>query len=444
MSAAPDMLGAGVLPGVPDPGPADRLPRLLAGMHADGSPPSIAEHLERHGAPLPPRRSRSWGDELIGAVEASGLRGRGGAGFPTGRKLRAVASQRGRRVVVANGVEGELVSGKDKLLLRSAPHLVLDGAVIAAAAIGADEAVITVQRSALDEVEAVVDAIGERGGRLDGGVRLRLVQAPAGFVLGEETALVQWINGRPPKPTFVPPRPFERGVDGQPTLVQNVETLAHLALVARHGPDWFRALGSSDEPGSALVTLSGAVRSPGVYEVALGTTIGDLVRSAGGVAEPVGAFLVGGYFGAWMSAQEAERAPLLEAALAQQGASLGARAIVALPESACGLIESARVARYLAEQSAGQCGPCLNGLSAMAGALELLANGRHDARSERLPRWLSQVEGRGACRHPDGAVRFVRSALAVFTEEIGRHVHQRRCGAGDRHVLPVGEQGGRR
>jgi NADH:ubiquinone oxidoreductase subunit F (NADH-binding) len=444
VSVAADPLGAGLAARVPDPGPADRLPRLLAGMNSDGSPPSLAEHLERHGPPLPERRPRGWGEQLIALVEASGLRGRGGAGFPTGRKLRAVASQRRRPVVVANGVEGEPVSGKDKLLLRSTPHLVLDGALIAAAAVGADEAVIAVQRSARQERDAVSAAIEERRGRLGDGVELRLVAAPDSFVAGEETALVQWVDGRPARPTFVPPRPFERGVGGRPTLVQNVETLAQLALVARYGAPWFRGLGSEEEPGSALVTLGGAVRSPGVFEIALGTTIGELVRSAGGLAEPVGAYLVGGYFGAWMRAQEAEQTPLLESALAGKGASLGARAIVALPESACGLIESVRVVRYLAQESAGQCGPCLNGLAAIAKALEQLARGRLDAHGARLGRWLAQVDGRGACRHPDGAVRFVRSALAVFGEEIERHARQGRCGGADRRLLPVPEEVRRR
>ncbi|MGZ4383411.1 MAG: NADH-ubiquinone oxidoreductase-F iron-sulfur binding region domain-containing protein [Gaiellaceae bacterium] len=433
----PETLGRTPEVGLPDPGPLDRLPRLLAGMHADGSPPPLEEHLDRYGSPLPDRRPRGWTEELIAVVEASGLRGCGGAGFPTARKLQAVASQRGRKIVVANGVEGELVSSKDKLLLRSAPQLVLDGAVIAAAAVGAEEAVIAVARSAREEAAAIAQAIEQRGRRLDGGVALRLVGVPDGFVAGEETALVQSLNGRPARPTFVPPRPFEKGVDGRPTLVQNVETLGQLALVARFGARWFRGLGTEREPGSALVTLGGSVRRAGVYEIGLGTTLGDLVRSAGGVAEEPGAFLVGGYFGAWIDPREAESLPLLDGTLAERGASLGARAIVALPRNACGLIETARVARYLARESAGQCGPCVNGLAAIAGALEQVARGGRDARAERLPRWLSQVAGRGACRHPDGAVRFVESALAVFSDEIERHVHQRRCSGRDRAILPV-------
>src|SRR5207237_1224620 len=260
---------------------------------------------------------------------------------------------------------------------------------------------------------------------------------PEGFVRGEETALVSWLNGKPPKPTFTPPRPFERGVGGAPTLVQNVETLAHLALVARFGPGWFRALGTSEEPGTALVTLGGAVARRGIYEIPLGLPLRDLVARAGGESEPLSALLVGGYFGTWVPAGAALDAELLDSELRPLGASLGARAIVALPASVCGLRETARVARYLARESAGQCGPCVHGLAAIAGALERLAGGkakRDDLAT--LERWTSQVAGRGACRHPDGAARFVESGLRVFADEVERHLRGH-CSGGTQAWLPV-------
>src|SRR5205807_5942897 len=198
--------------------------------------------------------------------------------------------------------------------------------------------------------------------------RLEVLTVKTGFVSGEETALVNRLGGGPAKPTFVPPRPFERGI-----LVQNVETLAQLALVARHGPHWFRSLGGEEEPGSALVTITGAVVRPGVYEVALGERLDRVLGAAGGPSEPLRALLVGGYFGGWVDASRAAWLRLLDADLRAAGAMLGARAIVALPATADGLRESARIARYLADESAGQCGPCVNGLAAIAGALERLA-----------------------------------------------------------------------
>jgi NADH:ubiquinone oxidoreductase subunit F (NADH-binding) len=334
--------------------------------------------------------------------------------------------------VVANGAEGEPVSFKDKLLLRRAPHLVLDGAALAATAVGARDVYVAVDATAGEELGAVGNALDERRDR---GLRWHLAVVPAAFVTGEETALLAALEGRAAKPAFVPPRPFERGLRGAPTLVQNVETLAHVALVARYGPDWFRAIGSPDEPGSGLFTVSGAVGRPGVYEAAFGTPLRALVEQAGGVRGEAGAFLVGGFFGSWVDPVAARSLALLDAELRRVGAKLGAGAIVVLPASACGLDQSARVARYLADESAGQCGPCVHGLASLAGALETLAEGRGDSRPAAL-RWLAQVRGRGACRHPDGAARFVESSLDVFAHEVDLHLRGR-CGGRRGEFLPT-------
>ncbi len=407
------------------------LPRLLRGLRADGRPLSLAEHLDLHGE-LP---RRLVPQTILRAVEEGGLRGRGGAGFPTAVKLRAVAGRRGRKVVLANGAEGEPTSGKDRVLLRYAPQLVLDGVVLAAAAVGADEAIVAVPRAATAELAALREAVGRRS-RNDG-VALRLAAVPDTFVAGEESALVNAVAGGPALPTSTPPRPFEKGIGGKPTLVQNVETLAHLALIARRGPAWFRELGTHDEPGSALVTLSGAVRLPGVYEVALGTPLRDLVAQAGGTTAPPRALLVGGYFGAWLDADTALACDLSDASLAAAGGMLGARAVVVLPHGSCAVAELARVARYLADESAGQCGPCVHGLAAVAGATEsLLASDRSDD-DLRIRRWLEQIRGRGGCHHPDGAARFVESALDVFAAEVARHALGRPCDGHDLGLLPV-------
>lgn len=266
-------------------------------------------------------------------------------------------------------------------------------------------------------------------------MRLRAVAVPDGFVAGEETALIQFLNRGVAKPTFTPPLPFERGVARAPAPVQNVETLAQLALIARFGPDWFRALGTWEEPGSALVTISGAVAEPGVYEMALGTPLRDLVTQAGGVTGHVRAFLVGGFFGTWVSESEAQEARLLETDLRPRGARLGARAIVVLPTNACGICESAGALRYLADSSAGQCGPCVHGLGAIAASFERLAGAKGRDERQQLSRWIAQVRGRGACRHPDGTRAFAASALKVFAREADQHLH----GAcpGKPSVLPV-------
>ena len=404
--------------------------RLLLGLHADGGPVDIGQHLHLHG-PLPARLERR---SLLDAVERSELRGRGGAGFPTAQKLRAVAGSRGRKVVLANGVEGEPPSGKDKILLRYVPHLVLDGVEVAAQAVGADQAILAVSQGA-GELAVLQDALRDRG--CSDRVEIRVATVPHAFVAGEETALINAVGGGPPRPTATPPRPFERGIEGRPTLVQNVETLAQLALIARYGPAWFRQIGTREEPGSTLVTLSGAVRLPGVYEVPLGTPLPDLVAEAGGATQPPRGVLVGGYFGTWLDAQTALTCELSEASLGAAGAFLGARAIVVLPEGSCALAEVSRVSRFLADESAGQCGPCVHGLDAIADAMASLSRGESFDGELRIRRWLDQVEGRGGCRHPDGAARFIRSALDVFSAEVALHARGEHCSGRDLHLLPV-------
>jgi NADH:ubiquinone oxidoreductase subunit F (NADH-binding) len=362
---------------------------------------------------------------LISIVRASGLRGRGGGAFPCGDKLAAVAAQPGRPVIVVNATEGEPASSKDRALVRLVPHLVLDGAAAAASAIGAREVVVAVAASRKNERSALVSALKERRDAL----RWRVASIADGFVAGEETALLNSLSGRSPKPSVKPPYPFESGLGGAPTLVQNAETLAHVALIARFGATWFRSLGTEAEPGTALISLSGVVARPGVYEVELGTRVGELVAQAGGATEPVSAYLVGGYFGGWT---RDSGHPLTAAA------GLGAGVVVAFPAGACGVRESARVTRYLAEESAGQCGPCVHGLAALASGVEEIAHRQGRDRRDRLARWAEQVTARGACRHPDGVARFVKSTLAVFEEELSLHLRTGRCSGTDRAVLPLG------
>jgi len=242
--------------------------------------------------------------------------------------------------------------------------------------------------------------------------------------------VINALNGGPAIPVAVPPRPFERGFRGRPTLIQNPETLAQIALIARHGPDWFRELGTPSDPGSLLVTVSGAVGAPGVYELEFGTPLGELIAVAGGAEEPLRALLIGGYFGTWVGAKRAMSLRLARSDLRSVDAALGAGVVVALGESSSGLSESARVIDYLAAQSAGQCGPCVHGLRAIADSVGALAAATASgAERERVLRWAADIRGRGACHHPDGAVRFVRSALREFGDEIEADVEARRLWA---------------
>jgi NADH:ubiquinone oxidoreductase subunit F (NADH-binding) len=366
------------------------------------------------------------GPALVDLAAAAGLTGRGGAAFPTGRKLASVR-EHGRGVVVANGAEGEPASSKDRALLGRSPHLVLDGLALAARAVGATRAYLYAPADLLQG--PIAGALRERRDA----VRVHTLASADTFVAGQESAVVAAINGHEPKPTTQPPAVYQRGVDGRPTLVQNVETLAHLALLARHGAGWFRQVGSPDDPGTRLVTVSGAVRSPGVYEVAGGSALGDLVDRAGGEAGAVQALLIGGYHGGWVpwTAQTAAL-PHSRTALAPFDAGPGAGVVIALAADQCGLQAGAGIAAYLAGQSARQCGPCLNGLPAVAGHLSRLARRRGDARTVReLRRITGLLDGRGACHHPDGTARLVRSTMRTFAAEVDLHLAGR-CSAGGR------------
>jgi NADH:ubiquinone oxidoreductase subunit F (NADH-binding) len=413
--------------------------RLLAGYHALGRPAGLRDHLTQHGPPpLPGISARSRvGSQLIQVVEDAGLTGRGGGAFPTARKMRSVAASRGPAVVVVNAAEGEPASGKDAMLLTVAPHLVLDGAALAAHAVGARQIVVCVHAGG--ELAAGTErAVAEREQAHLTAVPIRVCEVPGRYVASEETSLVNWINGGEAKPTFTPPRPYERGVDGRPTMVSNAETYAHIALIARYGAEWFRSLGSPDAPGTALFTVTGAVAVPGVVEAPMGTTVADLLRMAGGPSEQLQAVLAGGYGGTWLSLPLVHT-PTTPAAFAAAGAALGPGIIIALPSRACGLAEAARVLAWMAGETAGQCGPCVFGLPAIAQDLAAIAGCRADASvHHRLQQRLSVIPGRGACRHPDGAVRFAASALQVFASHVKFHERAGRCLAARRPgVLPI-------
>jgi NADH:ubiquinone oxidoreductase subunit F (NADH-binding) len=426
-------------------------------------PVDLRAHLARYGAlpdPGSPQR-------IIAEVKAAGLTGRGGAAFPVYRKLAAAADLAPGVLVAGNGAEGEPASRKDASLLWISPHLVLDGLQVAAWVAGSRAAVLYVRRNyrvggaagpgpALHQ--RLAQAIADRAAVGMDPAPVELREAPDRFLAGEESALASRLAGRPARPAYRLARGLPRVGSGQPVLVQNVETLAHLALIARYGPGWFRAVGTDEEPGSMLATLHLPDGRNSVAEVPLGVPLASLLglgqrasappgRAADGgggdgliasAAGPVQAVLIGGYHGAWLPAAQAARLPLANAALRPLGAMAGAGVVAALPADRCGIAETARVARYLALESAGQCGPCFNGLPRIAVALDHLAGSRPDPRARAdLDRWAGLVTGRGACHHPDGSVRFIRSALAVFAAEAALHEQGRCAGTNPRPFLPL-------
>ncbi|WP_228554550.1 NADH-ubiquinone oxidoreductase-F iron-sulfur binding region domain-containing protein [Catenulispora pinisilvae] len=405
-----------------------------ANAHADATATAAAMRLlpsepldhQAHGA-VYGNLPRLDPGHIMAAAERSGLSGQGGAAFPAYRKMAAVreAARRARRrpVVVANGSEGEPASAKDKALLWHAPHLVLDGVALAAAAVGADRAFLAVEgghglRRYLVETNRQ---------RPSSAVPVTIVEVPSRFLSGQESALVSFLDGGPALPRFQSRPVFEQGVGGDPTLVQNVETLAHLALIARHGPAWYRSGAAT-----SLFTVRYADSTPTVVEAAPGTPLQHLTGAVSGQA-----ILVGGYHGTWLPLEPAARSGREAGAGIRAitgdtsvsaealGVPLGAGLLAVLPHDRCGLVETASILRYLALESAGQCGPCLNGLPRMAAAFGELARPtpRSDLQQIRddLSRWAGLVTGRGACRHPDGTARLARSALITFAAEADAH-----------------------
>ncbi len=361
-------------------------------------------------APTLPVLSRT---ELVALVRECGLTGRGGAGFPTAVKVEAVAGARRRPVVVGNAMEGEPVSQKDAVLLHHSPHLVVEGLAIVARALRAARAVLAVGP------EVPTDRVRRAAGALRR-PRPEVLELTGGFVAGQESALVSQLDGGVPVPRDPLVRVTTRGVGGRPTLVLNAETLAQVAIAARWGARWFRSVGPPEDPGTSLVTLSGAVAHPGVVEVARGTPLRDVLARAGADDPP--AVLVGGFHGAWLP-RSAYDARLTRDDLAPWGATVGAGVLYALDRDQCPLQVAAEIADYLAEESAGQCGPCLNGLPRIAGTLRRLADGRgHPGLAGEADRVARLVTGRGACAHPDGTARFVSSTLRVFAPHVEAHL----------------------
>jgi NADH:ubiquinone oxidoreductase subunit F (NADH-binding) len=327
-----------------------------------------------------------------------------------------------------NATEGEPASGKDRVLLHYAPHLVLDGAVATADAIGAKSILVAITRP---EVEAPLRAaISQRPDARRFDVRL----LPDRFVTGEARALINGLNGQAAVPPGRRVLPTESGVNGRPTLLSNAETFAHVGLIARHGAGWFTGIGTPDEPGTVLLSVGGAVGQPGVIEVPTGTTLGEVaaqVRANTGASAPQ-AVIIGGYHGGWLPYDASIRLDRKD--LARRGASLGAGVLIFVGSDTCPSLELARVTRWLAAQSAKQCGPCVFGLPALANDVAELVQGRH---STGLRRHLENLPGRGACAHPDGSVRFVQSGLGLIAADVAKHQKHAHCGRPDRGYLPT-------
>jgi NADH:ubiquinone oxidoreductase subunit F (NADH-binding) len=386
----------------------------------------------------------------IDAITASGLRGRGGGGFPTGRKWAGISAQRHhRRYLVVNGAEGEPGTFKDRALLRANPYLVIEGLLIAAFAIGADEAFLCTKASYEREREAVTRAAAElQAAGIGADVTVTIVAGPDEYLFGEEKAMLEVIEGKPPLPRVLPPyehglfaaspqEGWEAGPHGEgrrtgepnPTLVNNVETLANVPHILHHGSSWFRALGTDRSPGTILVTVVGDVVSPDVAEIELGTPLRSVIDAVGGGVAP-GREIKAVFSGVANSVLTAAQldVPVSYEGFDAIGSGMGSAGFIVYDDTACMVDAAYRFSRFLSIESCGQCPPCKLGSSAITQHLEAIETGVGTTDDiDAIAGWLDRVTDASRCYLATEEQQVVLSVLRAFPDELADHIEQHRC-----------------
>ena len=395
----------------------------------DVAPRSFDEYVAAGGGRGLEIALRAEPDAVIDEVTKSGLRGRGGAGFPTGEKWRSIRSTgTGTRFAVCNGAEGEPATFKDRHLLRTNPYQVLEGLAIAAYAVGAERAFVGVKETFGEEIEAVRRALGEMVA-VDalGGIPFELVPGPDRYLFGEETGLEEVVEGRLPLPRLA--RPFMLGLfaeppNDNPTLINNVETLANVPHVVADGPDWLRSTGTETSPGTMVFTVCGDVRQEGVYELPLGTTLRELVEGRAG-GPPEGRSVKALFPGASNTAILPEQldTPMDFDSMRQVGSGLGAGGFAVFDDGACMVRAAHLYSRFLWVESCGQCPACKFGTGEVTKALDAIERGRGSEQDLELilVRAKGSTDGQ-KCALPTGESLLMQSVVQVFGDEFRGHL----------------------
>jgi NADH:ubiquinone oxidoreductase subunit F (NADH-binding) len=379
-------------------------------------------------------------DAIIRTVDESGLRGRGGAGYPTGAKWRASRDADGRdHYVVANGVEADPSAQLDRTLMERDPQAVVEGTALAAYAVGAREAIIAVRATysgAIERLRTTIHAAEEAGligaDALGSGVDVQIeVRAVSGsFVLGEETVLLRSLEGKRAQPDQRPPYPSERGLWGQPTVVNNVETLAAVPWIVERGAEAYNRIGARQTPGTTLVQLTGAVRKPGILEVPLGTRLESVIEAAGGPAGRLKAVLVGGPSGGFLPPASLETR-LAYGPLDEAGAIMGSGTILALDDHACVVDLATLMTRFLTEEACGKTIPCRIGTKRLTEIGERFTGGRpRPTDTQVLADLAADVRDGALCALELTATNPLLSGMRYFAEEFEDHILRSTCPAG--------------
>ncbi len=415
-------------------------PRLLTDI-GRVDPGSIASYREHGGyAGLERAVTQRSPEEVIGEIETAGLRGRGGAGYPTAAKWRAARDAGGdRKIVVANLMGADPTSLGDRALAEGNPHLVLEGLLIAAYAVGASEAIVSVRRDWTLAVERLRRAAQQAeaarfAGYLvlgtDTSIQLSVQEGSGAYVAGEETALLAALAGDRGMPSIRPPYPTERGYAGAPTVVQNAETLAHAAWILAHSPEAFASVGSERNPGTKLVTILGRVNQPGLVEIPLGTPLMEIPGLAGGGVGPIKALFVGGPGGGAVEAAALEL-PYAYEALAERRACIGSGTILVTDADTC-MVDTARfLLDFSAREACGKAVPCRIGTRRLVEALDrILAATPRPGDFDLLRNLSRKMADTALCGLEALAPNPMLTTLEHFPEEYRAHAERGECLAG--------------
>ncbi len=379
-------------------------------------------------------------EAVIQEISESGLRGRGGAGFPTGKKwafTRECVEQ--PHYVVLNGGEDEPGSKKDRLLMENLPHLVLEGVILASYAIGASTAYLYINKKYKAANDSMAQALAEAkessywGKKILGGdfsLDILLMSAPSNYVAGEDSAAVEVIEGKEPLPRQKPPFPATAGLFGKPTAVNNVETLANLAPIIAKGAKWYRSFGTPESPGTMIFSLNDEVNRPGIYELPFGTPLRLLIEECGGGLKgdkAMKAILPGGPSSAFLLPDQID-VSLDHNSLRAAGSSIGCGVVRTVPEGNCIVEEVLRIADFFAAESCGQCPACRMETNTLAAMLKKVQQGQGgQPLLEQFSKVIGFNKGKGFCNLINMPGPPIESALRLFRSDFEFHLANGRC-----------------
>ncbi len=403
---------------------------------------NLEEYRARGGYKALAKALKTTPEEVIRLISEAGLRGRGGAGFPTGKKWALTREGTEQpRYFVMNGGEDEPGSKKDRVLMEYLPHLVLEGVLIAAYAIGATKAFLYINARYDSATKNIRDALAEAqnagycGETILGSsfsVAIDILPAPHNYVAGEDTAVLEVIEGKLPLPRQKPPFPVTAGLFGKPTSVNNVETVANVAPIILHGPDWYRRFGTPESPGTMIFSLGYDVKKPGIYELPYGTTLRYLIEKCGGGIKgdkKIKAIMPAAPSSAFLPVDKIDT-PLDPTAMREAGSALGCGVVRVIAEGSCMVEEVLRISEFFTAESCGQCPACRMETNTLTALLKKVQQGQGgQAILEQFGKVLAFNKGKGFCNLITMPGPPIESAIKLFPDDFAAHLGTGRCPA---------------